>query len=69
MMAAVARARHNLLQDCLNSKHFAIGSINSPMQCMLKISAGNACSFIVILLRRRRQLCFPASIKINFCIA
>jgi NADPH-dependent glutamate synthase beta subunit-like oxidoreductase/NAD(P)H-flavin reductase len=36
MMAAVARARHDLLKDYLKPAHFAIGSINSPMQCMLK---------------------------------
>jgi NADPH-dependent glutamate synthase beta subunit-like oxidoreductase/NAD(P)H-flavin reductase len=36
MMAAVARARHDVLKDHLNPHHFAIGSINSPMQCMLK---------------------------------
>ncbi len=36
MMAAVARARHELLQDHLKPRHFAIGSINSPMQCMMK---------------------------------
>ncbi|HUL92229.1 MAG TPA: FAD-dependent oxidoreductase [Burkholderiales bacterium] len=36
MMAAVARARHDVLKDHLKPHHFAIGSINSPMQCMLK---------------------------------
>jgi NADPH-dependent glutamate synthase beta subunit-like oxidoreductase/NAD(P)H-flavin reductase len=36
MMAAVARARHDVLKDHLKPRHFAIGSINSPMQCMLK---------------------------------
>jgi len=36
MMAAVARARHDLLKDHLNPRHVAIGSINSPMQCMMK---------------------------------
>jgi NAD(P)H-flavin reductase len=36
MMAAVARARHDVLKDHLQPKHVAIGSINSPMQCMLK---------------------------------
>jgi NAD(P)H-flavin reductase len=36
MMAAVARARHDLLKPHLNPHHFAIGSINSPMQCMMK---------------------------------
>jgi len=36
MMAAVARARHDVLKDHLKPHHFAVGSINSPMQCMLK---------------------------------
>jgi len=36
MMAAVARARHELLKEHLKPGHFAIGSINSPMQCMMK---------------------------------
>jgi NAD(P)H-flavin reductase len=36
MMAAVGRARHDLLKDHLKPGHFAIGSINSPMQCMMK---------------------------------
>jgi NAD(P)H-flavin reductase len=36
MMAAVARARHDVLKAHLKPHHIAIGSINSPMQCMLK---------------------------------
>ena len=36
MMAAVAAARHHVLKPFLNERHFAIGSINSPMQCMMK---------------------------------
>jgi NADPH-dependent glutamate synthase beta subunit-like oxidoreductase/NAD(P)H-flavin reductase len=36
MMAAVGAARHNRLQPYLKTDHFAIGSINSPMQCMMK---------------------------------
>ncbi len=36
MMAAVAAARHSVLAAHLSEHHFAIGSINSPMQCMLK---------------------------------
>ncbi len=36
MMAAVARARHAVLKPCLKPDHKAIGSINSPMQCMMK---------------------------------
>ncbi|MBI3707438.1 MAG: FAD-dependent oxidoreductase [Proteobacteria bacterium] len=36
MMAAVARARHGVLQPYLKPHHVAIASINSPMQCMMK---------------------------------
>jgi NADPH-dependent glutamate synthase beta subunit-like oxidoreductase/NAD(P)H-flavin reductase len=36
MMAALGRARHDVLKAHLKPHHFAIGSINSPMQCMLK---------------------------------
>ena len=36
MMRAVARARHGVLQPYLDPGHKAIGSINSPMQCMMK---------------------------------
>jgi NADPH-dependent glutamate synthase beta subunit-like oxidoreductase/NAD(P)H-flavin reductase len=40
MMAAVAAARHAVLQPYLKPHHFAIGSINSPMQCMMKEICG-----------------------------
>ncbi|MBX9631675.1 MAG: FAD-dependent oxidoreductase [Burkholderiales bacterium] len=36
MMAAVGAARHGVLEAHLKPHHFAIGSINSPMQCMMK---------------------------------
>ncbi len=36
MMAAVARARHEILKPHLKECHHAVGSINSPMQCMMK---------------------------------
>ena len=36
MMAAVAQARHAVLREHLKANHFAVGSINSPMQCMMK---------------------------------
>jgi NAD(P)H-flavin reductase len=36
MMAAVARARHEVLAKHCNKDHVALGSINSPMQCMMK---------------------------------
>src|SRR5262249_25475674 len=36
MMAAVGAARHGVLKNYLKPDHAAIGSINSPMQCMMK---------------------------------
>lgn len=36
MMAAIGQARHTVLKDYLKPGHEAIGSINSPMQCMMK---------------------------------
>ena len=36
MMNAVRLARHGALQPHLNPRHVGIGSINSPMQCMMK---------------------------------
>jgi NAD(P)H-flavin reductase len=36
MMAAVQEARHGVMAPMLDPKHVGIGSINSPMQCMMK---------------------------------
>jgi NADPH-dependent glutamate synthase beta subunit-like oxidoreductase/NAD(P)H-flavin reductase len=36
MMGAVAVARHGMLKPYLKPEHRGIGSINSPMQCMMK---------------------------------
>ena len=36
MMNGVREARHTSLKPYLNANHTAIGSINSPMQCMMK---------------------------------
>ena len=36
MMAAIGKARHGALKPHLKTNHKAIGSINSPMQCMMK---------------------------------
>lgn len=36
MMNAVRQARHGLLRPFMKDDHVAIGSINSPMQCMMK---------------------------------
>jgi NADPH-dependent glutamate synthase beta subunit-like oxidoreductase/NAD(P)H-flavin reductase len=40
MMKAVAFARHNSLKEFFKTSHVAIGSINSPMQCMMKEICG-----------------------------
>ena len=36
MMAAVGAARHGVLKPYLKPDHVGVGSINSPMQCMMK---------------------------------
>ena len=36
MMAAVTKARHEVLKPYLNDEHIGVASINSPMQCMMK---------------------------------
>jgi NAD(P)H-flavin reductase len=36
MMAAVKSARHGVLSEHLKEGHVGVGSINSPMQCMMK---------------------------------
>jgi len=36
MMKAVTDARHGVLKEFLNPDHAALGSINAPMQCMMK---------------------------------
>jgi NADPH-dependent glutamate synthase beta subunit-like oxidoreductase/NAD(P)H-flavin reductase len=36
MMSAVAKARHGVLAPHLDPRHVGVGSINSPMQCMMK---------------------------------
>jgi NAD(P)H-flavin reductase len=36
MMAAVKAARHDVLAPHLKKEHVGVGSINSPMQCMMK---------------------------------
>jgi len=40
MMAALAKARHNRLAPLLDPNHVGVGSINSPMQCMMKEICG-----------------------------
>ncbi|MBE1237697.1 pyridine nucleotide-disulfide oxidoreductase [Phaeovibrio sulfidiphilus] len=40
MMSAVGAARHSILKPYLKASHHALGSINSPMQCMMKEICG-----------------------------
>jgi hypothetical protein len=40
MMSGVSKARHGVLKPYLSAHHEAIGSINSPMQCMMKEICG-----------------------------
>jgi hypothetical protein len=44
MMRAVQQARHSVLRPYLKPDHQAIGSINSPMQCMLKEVVLSVCN-------------------------
>ena len=46
MMAAVAKARHQVLKNVLPADHIALGSINSPMQCMLKGVCGQCLQWL-----------------------
>jgi hypothetical protein len=43
MMAAREGGAHGVLAPHLKPEHVGIGSINSPMQCMMKESARSAC--------------------------
>ncbi len=65
MMGAVARARHTILAPYLKPDHKAIGSINSPMQCMMK----EICAQCLQLHRDprtgKKRWCSPASIRIS----
>ena len=46
MMAAVAKARHGVLKDILPADHIGLGSINSPMQCMLRGVCGQCLQWL-----------------------
>lgn len=47
MMAAVVCARKTILKPLLKANHLAIGSINSPMQCMMKGVCGQCLQTLV----------------------
>jgi len=40
LMSVITDARHGVLQRYLKPDHIALGSINSPMQCMMKKICG-----------------------------
>jgi len=63
MMKAVQQARHSVLRPYLKADHHAIGSINSPMQCMMKRSARSASRSIAIRKPARKPWSSPASIR------
>ncbi len=47
MMAAVACARKTILKPYLNPGHKAVGSLNSPMQCMMKEICGQCVQTLI----------------------
>ncbi|MBX9786298.1 MAG: FAD-dependent oxidoreductase [Alphaproteobacteria bacterium] len=47
MMAAVACAKKTILKPVLKKEHLAIGSINSPMQCMMKGVCGQCLQTLI----------------------
>ncbi len=61
MMAAVAAARHEALAPWLKPKHVAIGSINSPMQCMMKEICGQCLQRQVDPLSGKEVIVFTCS--------
>jgi len=65
MMGAVAAARHGVLAAHLDPHHFAIGSINSPMQCMMKEICRQCLQPHVMRPAASAPTCSPASTRIN----
>jgi hypothetical protein len=63
MMAAVGAARHTVLAPHLKPNHKAIGSINSPMQCMMKEICAQCLQPHKDPLTARSRTSFPASIR------
>ncbi len=62
MMAAVAQARHTVLRGHLKAGHFAVGSINSPMQCMMKEICAQ-CLQPHVMPMARLGMCFHVSTR------
>lgn len=58
MMAAVARGRGTVLKPYLNPAHEAMGSINSPMQCMMKGLCGQCIQLHTHPVTQKTQVVF-----------
>ena len=69
MMAAVKVARRTVLQPSLAAQHKAIGSINSPMQCMLKEICAQCLQRHVDPETGKERSSLVASIRINRLIS
>jgi NAD(P)H-flavin reductase len=63
MMAAVKEARHGRLKPYLKPGHTAIGSINSPIRCMMKAFARNAFASTSIPRAARNTSCTPVTTR------
>ncbi len=61
MMAAVACARKTVLKPYLKEGHKAIGSINSPMQCMMKGICGQCIQTLTDPLTGKTRIIFTCS--------
>jgi NADPH-dependent glutamate synthase beta subunit-like oxidoreductase/NAD(P)H-flavin reductase len=63
MMAAVACARKTILKPILKMDHLAIGSINSPMQCMMKGVCGQCLQTLVDPQTREKRVVFSCEVQ------
>ncbi|MBL8676178.1 MAG: FAD-dependent oxidoreductase [Alphaproteobacteria bacterium] len=58
MMAAVKCARKTILKPILKANHLAIGSINSPMQCMMRGVCGQCLQILINPQTGQRRVVF-----------
>ena len=63
MMAAVTCARKTVLKPYLNPAHKAIGSINSPMQCMMKGICGQCIQTTIDSTTGQTKVIFSCSVQ------
>ena len=68
MMKAVQQARHGVLRPYLKPDHHAIGSINSPMQCMMKEICAQCLQMHKDPVTGEEPWCFRALIRISLSI-